>query len=111
MAIKRECWVSTNHPELKDGECLLGNTPRSEKYYIFDISGDELYEPTLQEHYDRISLKSKRKGNIAYDVKGNICEHLYPIFVNIDEYENYLIQINNLDKCRQATIDKIQART
>ena len=66
----------------------------------------ELDERTPHQYYDRIQLKSKRKGGVAYDANGNVCNHLYPIIVNIDEYETYLIQTNNLAKCRQSTINK-----
>ena len=104
MMIKPECWISTKHPELNAGECLLGNSVRAQ-LYSEPISHYGLPQQTPEQSYNSIRFKSKRKGHVAYDVNGNICKHLYPIIVNIDEYEAYLIEGGYLHKCRQSTID------
>lgn len=98
-----ECWISTTHPELNCGECLLANVTRPEFHYIMpQIDG---YPHRPDQYYNQLSFKSKRKGDVAYDADGKVYEHLYPIIVNIDEYEQYLIKIGRLCMCRQSTID------
>lgn len=103
--IDRECWISVEHPELNEHECLLTNNGR----YKSKIHPYDMYpRSTPEQYYNKLSFKSKRKGKVAYDVYGNVCEDLYPVIVNIDEYEAYLIGIGRLNKCRQETIDRME---
>ena len=58
---------NTTHPELQDGEKFLSNEN--------------------EESFRRIGWKTKRSGNEAYDVRGNVVKYLFPVFVQKDEYD------------------------
>jgi hypothetical protein len=60
------------HPELREGEVLLGNTTR--------------------EDFDRFDYESKRLGHIAYDTDGRVLEWqvTYPVFVSEAEYADHV---------------------
>jgi len=54
------------HPELRAGEIFLGNTS-------INAVG--------------VDWKTKRLGEVAYDMDGRIAKHLRPVFVTRDEIE------------------------
>lgn len=58
---------NTNHPELRKGEMFFSNDN--------------------EEGYKRIGLQTKRMGDVAYDVRGNVIKYLLPTFVQKDEYD------------------------
>lgn len=62
--------IEGKHPETKDGEMFLTNATKDD--------------------FQRIGWKSKRMGNIAYDVNGNSIDPinaLFPVFVQKQEYD------------------------
>jgi hypothetical protein len=63
-------YVSSNHPEMMEGEMLLGN-----------------FDSEDQRHYLLIGWESKRKGINAYTVHGVPISGMVPVFVSKDEYE------------------------
>jgi hypothetical protein len=56
-----------DHPELMPGEVFLTN--------------DNC------ENFDEIGYQTKRAGNVAYDIHGNVIEGLFPVFVKKSEYD------------------------
>lgn len=56
------------HPELRPGEMFLTNE-------------------SSQEFFDQIVYKTKRAGNVAYDIYGKPVEGLFPIFAQRSEVE------------------------
>jgi len=57
-----------HHPELEPGEVFLANT-----------SADYVFE--------RLELKTKRRGKDAFDIYGRPMGELFPIFVQASELE------------------------
>lgn len=57
------------HPEQQEGEVFFGNC-------IAD-----------RDDFDRISWKTKRMGNIAYERDGKILPRLHPVFVKKSELD------------------------
>jgi len=55
------------HPEMKEGEKFLGNMN--------------------EEGFRGTGWKTKRSGNMAYDKRGIVVKHLFPVFVQKDEYD------------------------
>ena len=62
----RDMWK--NHPEMGEHEILLTNT--------IDV-----------DNTCWVTWKTKRFGNVAYDVNGNVAEGLRPVFVERQEIE------------------------
>ena len=62
------------HPELQAGEMYLTNC-----YDRTPFDQDDSYH--------EIGWKTKRRGKISYDNNGNIIADLYPVFIQIEEYE------------------------
>ena len=62
---------NAEHPELEDGEMFLSNTN--------------------EEGYQRIRWKTKRRGEVAYNIDGIIIDkqsiNLFPVFVQKQEYD------------------------
>lgn len=59
------------HPELREGEIFLTNAD--------------------EEDFNKCGYITKRKGEKAFDMKGNLMEiaNYFPIFVNKEEYKEY----------------------
>lgn len=55
------------HPEIESGEMFLTNS---------DIDG-----------YENIHWETKRKGDVAYDINGNIIKGMFPVFISREEYK------------------------
>lgn len=68
------------HPELRDGEIFLTN------FY----KGDD-------KSFYRIGYNTKRIGNIAYTVNGEIAKYTFPVFIQKKEYDEVQNKIK-LDK-------------
>lgn len=68
--------IERKHPETREGEMYLTNCYSG----IF-------YDPNRDDEYYSIGWKTKRKGKVSYDNNGNIIVDLYPVFIQIEEYE------------------------
>lgn len=67
------------HPELQEGEILVGNE--------------------TEKHFEESEWKTKRMGEVPYDIYGNIVEedeedfnmpHVYPMFIQRSEVEQMI---------------------
>lgn len=67
-----------NHPELREGEVFLTNTS--------------------SEQFGQIGYKTKRLGDVAYDIYGKYVDNLQPVFVQRSELEECGIVIETLHK-------------
>ena len=68
-----------NHPELQEGEVFLTNAfddriPMHIDDYVDDRSD-----------WESIGWRSKRMGEVAYDIYGNPINGMFPVFVGRDE--------------------------
>ena len=59
------------HPELLDGEMFLTNIHKYDDESV----------------YRSIGYNTKRKGNIAYTIDGEISKSSFPVFINKKEYD------------------------
>ena len=72
-------FTNNDHPELREGEIFLNNVkPADEEYQGFAAIG----------------WKTKRLGNIAYNVFGDILPHHRPVFVLRSEMEQADVEFN-----------------
>jgi len=55
------------HPELMEGEIWVSNCS--------------------EDSYDKIGWKTKRRGEIAYDVNGKVVREFFPVFIQASEKE------------------------
>jgi len=62
---RQDKWV--NHPELRPGEIFVTNA--------------------ILRDYHLVGWSTKRAGNIAYDLSGEVAEGCFPVFVQIAEIE------------------------
>lgn len=67
----KETTFNTTHPEIRDGEMFLTN--------CFGVSSDS---------YREIEWRTKRKGKVAYTIRGKPIENVYPVFIQIKEYDD-----------------------
>ena len=67
----KEATFNTTHPEIRDGEMFITNCG-------FGMSSDS---------YRKIGWRTKRKGEVAYTIRGKPIENTYPVFIQIKEYE------------------------
>ncbi|WKZ25512.1 MAG: hypothetical protein QY322_03965 [bacterium] len=75
-----------NHPETGDGEVFLTNVgDRDPEFRFFD-----------EDDYLHIGWKTKRKGNVAYDINGKEVYGMKPVFVQRSELEKGGIDPDNL---------------
>lgn len=70
--------MSWMHPELREGEVLIGNH-------------------TL-ESFEKVGWETKRMGNFAYTVNGELIssepQYLFPVFAKRSELEKHRIDVN-----------------
>lgn len=78
MEDKRD--FNINHPEKKEGEVFLVNVLDDEQFL-------------------ELEWKTKRRGNVAYDVYGKVIKLLghrvYPVFIQLAEVEKNIIGLSN----------------
>ena len=67
--VREPLFDQQKHPELRKDEMWFTNLNQEEREMM------------------RIGYRSKRFGNIAYDIFGNEVEGLVPVFVSREEYE------------------------
>jgi hypothetical protein len=67
--------ISLKHPEMQQDEVLITNISRSEEWR----------DPTGKTEWESIDLKTKRRGEIAYDVKGHGLYESIPVFAKKNE--------------------------
>lgn len=64
------------HPEMREGEMFFTSCIDMEpSEHIMGIT-----------YFTEMKWKSKRRGEIAYDYKGNVLENTFPIFIQKEEY-------------------------
>jgi hypothetical protein len=68
------CNFNDRHPELREGEVLCTNITD-------DAEGQKFYE--------RLRWKTKRLGNVAYDIYGNRLEGIRPVFMGFWEFARF----------------------
>jgi hypothetical protein len=76
-----------NHPELKKGEVFVTNISSE---YHFDLKTKEFVpdENALMLNFNQIGWKTKRMGEVAYDVSGHKISGMRPVFRKENEPEN-----------------------
>ena len=67
-----EYFYAQVHPEKGDDEVFIGNVHVQEVPYL-----------------QRYDFKTFRVGEIAYDIHGNILEHCKPMFIGLQDAEEY----------------------
>ncbi len=87
-----EIWNPNNHPEIKKGEIFFGNIVHNNRLLMrrpnsCDCGSD----------WDKIGYKTKRRGNIAYDVNGNSVQGLSPVFIKRSEVKKNIF-VKNPDR-------------
>lgn len=76
------------HPELQEGEMFLTNeAPRANEKYFEAKHAQAAVKLKVEDPRERGKYKTARVGNVAYDVKGEVVEGLFPVFVQRSEYE------------------------
>ena len=76
-----------NHPELERGEMFLTNISLSKTYYYW-MPEYWMPEPRARmNEWTAIGWSTKRLGNFAYDIRGNIIPELRPVFVQEREIQ------------------------
>lgn len=71
--------LNIHHPELKEGEVFLTN-----------VSNDDMSRRIMNSRetdWEAIGWKTKRLGNIAYDIYNKIIVGMFPVFVQRSELQ------------------------
>lgn len=78
-----------HHPEMQPDEVFWSN--------VNDVMDDTIFmgERMGDEWYD-IRWNTKRRGNTAYDIHGNVMKDSYPVFVKRQELQANGIDPDNL---------------
>jgi len=75
-----------NHPERLEDEVFITNAS-TDTYPLFVNRGLRIIEDTRTD-WECIGWKTKRAGNVAYDIHGNELPGYYPIFAKKSEIKS-----------------------
>ena len=94
-----------NHPELMEGEVFLTNISDIEVVLDmesgrYNFTGGKVTQQDklngILKNFEMIGWRTKRLGNIGYDIYGNIYESGMPVFVQRSELEAAGIDPDNI---------------
>ena len=82
-----------SHPELKEGEVFIGNISLGYHPHL------DIVDPDWSDYrtdWEVIGWKTKRRGNVAYDIYGKPINGMCPVFAQKSELEEAGVNPNRL---------------